>query len=617
MPFGFGRRHNDDAALVAALDKSLGVIEFDAKGVVLKANACFCRILGYAPEEIVGRHHSIFVDPDHARSAEYQEFWAKLRRGEFDTREGKRVRKGGGEAWIRTSYNPVFDAKGGVRGILCVVSDITIEKLKIVESEAKLEAVDHAMAVIELSPKGEILFANENFLATMGYTLDEIRGKHHRMFVDPTFANSPEYQAFWSKLQSGGAVVDLFRRVAKGGRLVLLQASYSPVLDLKGQVAKVVKFAFDVSDLIDLGAALSRLAQSDVERGIGGEFKPMFAAIRTDFNLAQEKLKATMLSIASSAEAVTAGAKEIAAASENLSGRTEQQAASLEETAAALTTVTDAVKSTAAGSQEASRLVTAARANAVEGGEVVREANEAMDRIEKSSLEIGQIIGVIDEIAFQTNLLALNAGVEAARAGEAGRGFAVVASEVRGLAQRSADAAKQIKTLISASSEQVADGVRLVGKTGSALGAIIEQIEAVKTQIAHISQGAQDQATALSEVNSAVNQMDQGTQQNAAMAEEASAAGDSMLAEANKLASLIGQFRLGAPTEKTLRAELKRAAPHAFAAKIAPKTAAKTSPAAVPKPASAARRKDDERGAAKPASAASAARAANSNWTEF
>ena len=310
------------------------------------------------------------------------------------------------------------------------------------------------------------------------------------MFVEPDYAASPEYKAFWEKLNRGEYVADMFRRVAKGGRNVQLNASYNPIFDLKGRVVKVVKFATDLSDLLDLGAALSRLAGNDIERGIPGQFKPMFAAIQRDFNTAQEQLKATMLGIADSVSGVSAGAKEIAVASDNLSGRTEQQAASLEETAAALNVVTQTVKSTAEGSREASRAVAAVRANAVSGGEVVGKAIGAMDRIEKSSQQIEQIIGVIDEIAFQTNLLALNAGVEAARAGEAGRGFAVVASEVRALAQRSAEAAREIKALISASSQQVGEGVALVGRSGAALTEIIGQIEQIDERISAITRAS-------------------------------------------------------------------------------------------------------------------------------
>ena len=207
-----------------------------------------------------------------------------------------------------------------------------------------------------------------------------------------------------------------------------------------------------------------------------------------------------------------------------------------------------------------------ARANAEKGGDVVRRAVEAMGRIENSSQQISQIIGVIDEIAFQTNLLALNAGVEAARAGDAGKGFAVVASEVRALAQRSAEAAKEIKGLIATSSAKSASGVKLVAETGEALAQIIAQVGQVNALVGEIASGAEEQATSLREVNAAAKQMDEATQQNAAMAEEASAAGSSMLQEAARLADLIGQFRLGrTDADRALRAELKQAAPHAFA----------------------------------------------------
>ena len=219
---------------------------------------------------------------------------------------------------------------------------------------------------------------------------------------------------------------------------------------------KVVKFATDLTDLMEFAAALSRMAQNDLEHPIDKQCQTMFASIHRDFNTAQANLKSTLIGISESVEAVSSGAKEIATASEDLSHRTEAQAASLEETSGALNAVTETVKKTADGSARARIVVGEARANAEKAGDVVRRAVEAMGRIEKSSQQISQIIGVIDEIAFQTNLLALNAGVEAARAGEAGKGFAVVASEVRALAQRSAEAAKEIKGLIASSTDEVA-----------------------------------------------------------------------------------------------------------------------------------------------------------------
>ena len=610
------RKPKNNAALLKALDKSLALIEYDLKGTILSANANVCQMFGYKAEEVVGKHHSISVDADYARSAEYREFWDRLGRGESLTHEVKRIGKGGAEVWVQTAFHPVLDAKGKVRRVVNIVTDITAQNVKKAEFEAMLTAISHAQAVIEFTPAGEIITANSNFLTAMGYSLDEIKGRHHRMFVDPAYAASPEYQAFWAKLNRGEHIADMFVRIAKGGRKVQLQASYNPVFGLDRRVAKVVKFASDVSDLLDVGAALSRMAENDLEQPISKQFQPMFAAIQRDFNTAQGKLKATLLGIADSVEAVSSGAKEIATASEDLSHRTEEQAASLEETSSALDAVTDTVKKTADGSARARTVVGETRANAEKAGAVVRSAVEAMGRIEKSSQQISQIIGVIDEIAFQTNLLALNAGVEAARAGDAGKGFAVVASEVRALAQRSAEAAKEIKGLIASSTDEVSGGVRLVAETGDALTQIIEQVGQVNGLVGEIASGAEGQATSLHEVNAAVTQMDELTQQNAAMAEEASAAGTSMLQEAGRLASMIAQFKLGrTETQRALRAELKQAAPHVFAKPAAVPRAGAKAPASLKPPAlvkAPARIK-----AAPPAPSAKTATGGGEDWNEF
>jgi len=273
-------------------------------------------------------------------------------------------------------------------------------------------------------------------------------------------------------------------------------------------------------------------------------FAPKAQQLKTDFNAAASRLQDAMKSIASTTGGVSAGADEIAQASDDLSRRTEQQAASLEETAAALDEITATVRKTAAGAKEASQVVAAARGDAQRSGEIVSQAVSAMTQIEGSSQKVGNIIGVIDEIAFQTNLLALNAGVEAARAGEAGRGFAVVAQEVRALAQRSADAAKEIKTLISTSTQQVGAGVNLVGQTGEALQRIVDQVASIDTLVNAIAASANEQSTGLHEVNIAVNQMDQVVQQNAAMVEQATAATHALKGEASELANLVGRFKV-------------------------------------------------------------------------
>jgi methyl-accepting chemotaxis protein len=294
-----------------------------------------------------------------------------------------------------------------------------------------------------------------------------------------------------------------------------------------------------------LAAGLERLSQGNLQFRLTENFATEYEKLRGDFNRAMETLEATMGSIAHNTHGVRAGAGEIRQASDDLSRRTEQQAASLEETAAALDEITATVRKTADGANAARDVVNAARADAERSGAVVSDTVGAMSGIETSSRQIGNIIGVIDEIAFQTNLLALNAGVEAARAGDAGRGFAVVATEVRALAQRSADAAKEIKALISASGQQVTTGVRLVGETGKALGRIVEQVERLNSLVSEIAASAQEQATGLAEVNAAVNQMDQVTQQNAAMVEQTTAASHSLVTEAEELARLVAQFQTG------------------------------------------------------------------------
>ncbi|MDB5525492.1 MAG: methyl-accepting chemotaxis protein [Rhizobium sp.] len=308
----------------------------------------------------------------------------------------------------------------------------------------------------------------------------------------------------------------------------------------KAREAADTKFAVDA-----LAAGLGKLADGDVAYRITTPFVDTLDNLRSDFNNSLAKLNDALRTVGQNARAIDAGSNEIRSSADDLSKRTEQQAASVEQTAAALEEITTTVKDSTRRAEEAGTLVAHTRAGAEKSGEVVRNAVKAMQEIEKSSGEITNIIGVIDEIAFQTNLLALNAGVEAARAGEAGKGFAVVAQEVRELAQRSAKAAKEIKALISTSSQQVRAGVALVDETGKALENIVSEVKEINEHVTAIVEAAREQSVGLQEINTAVNTMDQGTQQNAAMVEQSTAASHSLAKEAGALNQLIRQFNLG------------------------------------------------------------------------
>lgn len=470
-----------------------------------------------------------------------------------------------GDFKFALNVSAVFDEKRNYVGNVLQWDNVTATRL----NAGMLDALQKSQAVIEFSLDGKILNANQNFLRTLGYTLEEIRGQHHSMFVSNDHRQTAEYRAFWEKLGRGEYQADKYLRIGKGGREIWIQASYNPILDGNGKPFKVVKFASDITQIENerkaaeadraaraaeqnlvvsaLAQGLKDLSDGNLTTRLSTPFASHYEALRVDFNEAMVKLQEAMKAIVVNAGGIRTGAGEISQAADDLSRRTEQQAASLEETAAALDEITATVRKTAEGARQANSVVVTTRSDAEASGKVVQETVAAMAEIEKSSKQISQIIGVIDEIAFQTNLLALNAGVEAARAGDAGRGFAVVASEVRALAQRSSEAAKEIKGLISASSQHVETGVDLVGEAGKALQLIVGKVSEISGLVSEIAASAQEQSTALAEVNTAINQMDQVTQQNAAMVEESTAASHSLTQEASELMGLIGRFQTGAP----------------------------------------------------------------------
>jgi methyl-accepting chemotaxis protein len=559
------QRHAELEAQVAALHRVQAVIEFDLEGTILQANDNFLQTLGYTLEEIRGRHHSMFVDPEHVRSSAYREFWARLGRGEFDAGQYRRVGKGGREIWIQASYNPVFDSSGRPVKVVKFATDITAQQMQAADFAGQLAAINTSQAVIEFSLDGCILSANDNFLATTGYALEEVRGQHHSMFAEPEYARSAEYRQFWQKLGRGEYDAGQYRRLGKGGREIWIQASYNPIFDRNGRPFKVVKYATDISAQVrDAQALAAAVAQTrevvaaaqagDLGRRIdAGDKTGAIAELCEGINAMVETMGSVIGQIRVAADAVALGASEIATGNADLSQRTEQQAASLEETAVSLQGLTGTVRQSAEDARQASQLAGGAVDVAAQGGRVVSEVVTTMSLINASSRRIVDIISVIDGIAFQTNILALNAAVEAARAGEHGRGFAVVAGEIRSLSQRSASAAKEIKQLIDDSVDRVGTGTAQVESAGRTMQQIVDSVTRVDALIARISTGAQQQSESIGQINQAVEHIDQSTQQNAALVEEASAAARSMEEQATQLLQTVAAFRVDGAVTQALR----------------------------------------------------------------
>lgn len=411
-----------------------------------------------------------------------------------------------------------------------------------------MQLVKNTQAVIQFNPDGTIIDANEAFCSAMGYSVSEIRGKHHRIFCSPKITQSPEYEEFWDDLAAGKSFTSRYPRITKTGEEIWIQATYGAVSDDRGNVTRVVKIASDYTatrrgiDAILTG--MQALEHGDLTHEIPASGAEEIDAISDAYNGSIAKLSQMIGTVRSTASSVQMSSDEIRGASEDLAQRNERQAASLAQTASLVSKTAELTRQAANSTQGAKDAIAQTYTHSTQGGAVVEQAVTAMGAIEQSAQEITQIIDLIDGIAFQTNLLALNAGVEAARAGDAGKGFAVVANEVRALAQRSADAARDINALISKSTSQVGDGVQSVGQAGSLLAEIANQIGAVTRQVEEIAEASAMQANNLEQVNASVGEIDGMTQQNAAMVEQSSAATRAQFEEAKQLAALVAQFEV-------------------------------------------------------------------------
>jgi methyl-accepting chemotaxis protein len=538
----------DYAGQIEAIGKSQAVIEFNMDGTIIQANDNFLNTMGYRADEVQGQHHSLFADTEYKNSSEYRQFWEKLNRGEYEAGEFKRIGKGGKEIWIQASYNPIMDLNGKPFKVVKYATDVTEQKLRNADFAGQIEAIGKSQAVIEFNMDGTIIQANDNFLNTMGYRADEIKGQHHSMFADTEYKNSHEYRQFWETLNRGEYQAAEYKRIGKGGKVVWIQASYNPIMDLNNKPFKVVKYATDITGrknaVNEIKRVLLCLSDGDLTTSIEEKFEGEFQELGDAINSFVSELRDTISQIKAAANTINEASTEIAEGNADLSSRTEEQASSLEETASSMEELTGTVRLNSENANQANSLASEASTVAIEGGETIQKVVTTMASINESANKISDIIGVIDGIAFQTNILALNAAVEAARAGEQGRGFAVVASEVRTLAQRSANAAKDIKELISDSVSKIENGNVLVNQSGETMEKVVTSIKRVNDIMSEIAAASAEQATGIDEVGKAITQMDEVTQQNAALVEEAAAAAESLQSQAVQLTERVASFKM-------------------------------------------------------------------------
>ncbi len=557
---------NTNASVIDALGQSQAIIEFSLDGIVLNANENFLNAMDVKASDIIGKSHGLFCPKSDHEDGSFAQHWSNLRRGEFLRGKFHRVNLKGEEVILQASYNPVLNSEGKPYKVVKIATDITETEQTSSYRKKTLDAIGIHQAVFELSRDGNVIGVNEVFVDLLGYSSDEIIGEHYNTLINDERRAGSEHHAFLAALENGEPQIGTYKHVAKDGSEVILQAMFSPVTESDGSVARIVACASDVTaselerqrrgaELREkdatqtkvvnaLTSGLGALAAGELTFQLDEPFSAEYEQLRTNFNAAVGGLCSTMMEAVLKAQGIRGGTMQISQSSDDLARRTESQAGSLEETAAAIEELTSSVKSASERAGVAETASKKAQNDAESGEMVVRDTIEAMTEIDKSSGKISEIIGVIDDIAFQTNLLALNAGVEAARAGEAGRGFAVVASEVRALAQRCSDAAKEIKDLISESGGHVKRGVDLVGKTGAALEEINKSVVEISGLVTSISTSSKEQSLGLTDINSSVAQLDEVTQQNAAMVEESTAASHELTTDANELVAMMEHFKI-------------------------------------------------------------------------
>jgi methyl-accepting chemotaxis protein len=547
-------------AIHAALNRVQAVIEFDLEGKILHANDNFLRAVGYTLDEVQGRHHAMFCEPEFAASPAYKQFWTHLAAGEFDQGEYKRLAKGGREIWINASYNPIMDADGKPYKVIKFATEITENRMRNAEYEGKVSAIGKAQAVIEFDMQGHVLVANENFLDVMGYYLDDIKGEHHRIFCDADYAASAEYKRFWQKLNRGEFDSGRYKRLGNNKKTIWIQATYNPILDLNGKPYKIVKYASDITSQVQLeesvaakakvdGEKIARLLDS-VEHAANGDLTSK-VLVEGDEPLDQlaegiskmiADLRKVISDVVMSASGLADASTTIAERSNGVAVGTQALGATVEEMNASIDGLTSSINIIAGNTSDADAMAKSTQHEAEIGAKAVAKSIEAMDLINRSSEDIGEIVKVISDIANQTNMLAFNAAIEAARAGEHGLGFSVVADEVRKLAERSSQATKEISKLINESVKRVSAGSEISRQASDAFDKILAGVLRTTEAISDISKATNEQLLTAREVSTAVQYIAEEAEKSAAACDSIARSTEGLNQRAGDLNKTVSGF---------------------------------------------------------------------------